>query len=1520
MTQTTDAAACSPDDVVITRELETRPNRAPDYEGENRALRALAEAMSTAPDTVLQRLVEMAMALTRSDSAGISLLEPGGANGSFRWVATTGAWSPSCNGTMPREASPCGEVIAQRSILLMKDPARAFPALLQAEPGVGEALLAPFAVGEVPAGTLWVIKHGPDEHFQTEDTRLLESLAGFASAAHRTVQALRMAESAGQHAEARLEDLVTLAEVSSEFIGTCGMNFMPTYANVAAMRMVGLTDLEQVKQTPLSEFFFPEDLAFITDEFFPRVLREGHGKVEIRFRHFVTGEPVWVDYSLVVLNDAMGRPIGLGTVTHDLTERKRAEIALQVSEARFRALATVGSSSVYRMSPDWREMRQLDGAAFLTDTNEATADWVDVYIPPDERPRVREAISRVIADKDVLELEHRVLRADGTIGWTFSRAIPLFDDGGEISEWFGAATDVTARVKADQRFTRLFWASPAPFMILKPDAPHFTIAEVNDAYLSATMRTRDEVVGRGIFEAYPDNPFDETIGGVSALRASLERVLTSRQPDKLPGLKYDIARPDGTFEERCWSPVNSAVLDDEGEVEALIHNANDVTSERQAEVRLRESEERQVFLLRLSDTLRSEPSPEAMSSRALRMLLEHMRLDRCYIGIYRLAEDIGHFPHQVHNEGLPPLPNQVRLSDFPEALQIASSRTLVIDDVMEMEGLADSDRASFDSLGLRSLINATLRKGENTPLWAIIAASTRPRKWTRDEIALVEEVTERTWAALERARAEAARIETEEKFSALFDNMAEGLMLFAVVRGSGGEIIDLIYRAANKAMEHQAGFDRAKIIGQLFTDIVTPADAERWTSIFARVFDPGEPVALEEYSETVDRWFSVSAYPHGENHIAVFYTDITERKRAEAALRESEERQAFLLRLSDALRPLADPNEVQSAAAQLLGEHLKADRAHYYEVDADGIALARQGYSNGGITLPKKIRIADLGQQWLDSYSEGRNVVVSDIATDERASDEERAAWRASGLCGALGVPLVKGGRFCALLGFNTAQPRHWTDAEIALVEEVAERTWAAVERAGAEAALRESEERFRSVTEVIDDVFYMTDLDQGALLYLSPSFERVWGMPPTDVLRDLSNFANSIHPEDRLAAGAAMAAQQQGQPAEAEYRIIRPDGEIRWIHDRCFPVPSNGGRRSAGVASDITARKVAEAALRDSEALFRQFNEFSSDVIWIRDAETMQFDYVSPAIEAIYGVAPEEFASRHNDLKAWAEIVHPDDRAKALDGFRRVRAGERVTHEFRIQRDDGEIRWIRDTDFPLIDDQGRVQRVAGIGQDITERKRGDERQKMLLAELQHRVRNILAMIRSVTVRSAETAESVEDYCQHLAGRIGTMARTQSLLTRHIGGGVDLQNMILDELNAQAAPNNQFIVTGPDVALPPKAAEVLGLAVHELATNAVKYGAFDAKGGSVDVRWALLAGEPVPKLSFIWSEFGVRIDDPPTHRGFGTELITERVPYELQGIGNMEFRNSGLVATIEFPLIDAASILQTDPGRFDSAS
>jgi len=142
-------------------------------------------------------------------------------------------------------------------------------------------------------------------------------------------------------------------------------------------------------------------------------------------------------------------------VTADISERKQAEELLHRSEERFRALVNASSDVVYRMSPDWSEMRQLDGRGFIGDMGKPRKDWLREYIHPDDQPLVLRTIREAVRTKSLFELEHRVRRTDGTLGWTNSRAVPLLNVNGEIMEWFGAASDVTARKEAEENFRKL---------------------------------------------------------------------------------------------------------------------------------------------------------------------------------------------------------------------------------------------------------------------------------------------------------------------------------------------------------------------------------------------------------------------------------------------------------------------------------------------------------------------------------------------------------------------------------------------------------------------------------------------------------------------------------------------------------------------------------------------------------------------------------------------------------------------------------------------------------------------------------------------------------------------------------------------------------------------------------------------------------------------------------------------------------------------------------------------------------
>jgi PAS domain S-box-containing protein len=142
-------------------------------------------------------------------------------------------------------------------------------------------------------------------------------------------------------------------------------------------------------------------------------------------------------------------------ITADISERKQAEELLRTSEERFRALVNASSDVVYRMNPDWSERRELDGRGFIADTGKPTKDWLNQYIHPDDQPLMLRTIREAVRTKSMFELEHRVRRTDGTLGWTYSRAVPLLNLSGETQEWFGAASDVTARKEAEENFRKL---------------------------------------------------------------------------------------------------------------------------------------------------------------------------------------------------------------------------------------------------------------------------------------------------------------------------------------------------------------------------------------------------------------------------------------------------------------------------------------------------------------------------------------------------------------------------------------------------------------------------------------------------------------------------------------------------------------------------------------------------------------------------------------------------------------------------------------------------------------------------------------------------------------------------------------------------------------------------------------------------------------------------------------------------------------------------------------------------------
>ena len=247
-----------------------------------------------------------------------------------------------------------------------------------------------------------------------------------------------------------------------------------------------------------------------------------------------------------------------------------------------------------------------------------------------------------------------------------------------------------------------------------------------------------------------------------------------------------------------------------------------------------------------------------------------------------------------------------------------------------------------------------------------------------------------------------------------------------------------------------------------------------------------------------------------------------------------------------------------------------------------------------------------------------------------------------------------------------------------------------------------------RQMAERIDKVFWMCNKDMTQVLYVSPAYEQIWGRPCSTLYERPSSFAEAAHPEDCDQLMAAIAAKKQGRETEVQYRISRPDGSVRWILARSFPVRNEAGEfyRVAGVAEDITERKVSEAALRASEERLRLITETIDEVFWMADVAVETIVYVSPAYKRIWGRSTE---SLRQNPKSFVEAIHDDDRQRVLAVLDSQKDGKPFEHEYRIVRPDGALRWILDRGFPLRNSEGKVTHYVGTAQDVTERKRLEE-------------------------------------------------------------------------------------------------------------------------------------------------------------------------------------------------------------------
>ena len=536
----------------------------------------------------------------------------------------------------------------------------------------------------------------------------------------------------------------------------------------------------------------------------------------------------------------------------------------------------------------------------------------------------------------------------------------------------------------------------------------------------------------------------------------------------------------------------------------------------------------------------------------------------------------------------------------------------------------------------------------------------------------------------------------------------------------------------------------------------------------------------------------------------------------------------------------------------------------------------------------------------------GETVIATDIANDPLWVDYRDLAL-AHGLraCWSMPVKAVDG-RVLGTFANYYREPRGPTQRDLDSIALTSHTAALAIERHLSEQALRESQDRLSSALNaagmvgtwdwrIPSDTAYC-DAQLAALCSVDPKLGEE-GAP-------LATYFKAIHPDDAGAVEAAIErAITTGEKFSQDLRLVQRDGSVRWVsaHGQCLYDADGKPLRFPGAVVDVTESRQAGVALKESEARLQQALAAGHVMAFEWDPRT-GLSRRSENTAQVLGIEPPRGdEERFNDFLA---KVHPDDRPR----FRAHVYGvcpdsPSYSIKFRFIRPDGKELWLEETAKAEFDAAGRIVRLKGLTRDVTELKRAEEHRSLLVAELDHRVKNTLACVSAIAQRSREGSPSMDEFLEVLDGRIYSMANAHALLSRSRWQGVNLADLVHCEL-APCVGEGNAIVGGPKVILAAEATQSLAMVFHELVTNAAKYGALSRPSGHVAVRWRRQQpnGNSSGRLVVKWKEVGGPPVVAPIQSGYGTSVIQDLIPYELGGAVDLDFAARGLRCRIAIPL------------------
>jgi PAS domain S-box-containing protein len=480
----------------------------------------------------------------------------------------------------------------------------------------------------------------------------------------------------------------------------------------------------------------------------------------------------------------------------------------------------------------------------------------------------------------------------------------------------------------------------------------------------------------------------------------------------------------------------------------------------------------------------------------------------------------------------------------------------------------------------------------------------------------------------------------------------------------------------------------------------------------------------------------------------------------------NERRLSFQVALADRLRGLRTPAEVKAAAAAQLGQYLSAARVGFAEIDeaVDSVTITSEWTRDPAVPplIGRVGRFSELPPAAIEHLRAGEVLAIGDVDNLLRGSSEADSALGSKlGVRAVVTVPLVREGALRAMLYVHEPEVRQWKRSEAAMARDVAERSWAAVERAETEQRLRESEDHYRHAVELNPQVSW----------------------------------------------------------------TALPDGQLNRVARR-----------------------------------------------W------------------------HDWTGTEGTGESWAEGLHPDDRQRTFDVWAHcVATGEPYDIEHRVRYRDGSYRWARSRAIARRDEAGDICLWYGATEDIHERKTAEEHQRLLINELNHRVKNTLATVQAIAFQTLKGDIPLHEARARFEARLLALSRAHNLLTDQNWEGASMERVVSDSTEYLAAGRGRFEIEGEPIWLAPRSALALALALHELSTNAAKYGSLSSEEGTVSIRWCVRENA----LRLEWKERNGPPVAEPASRGFGSRLIERGLESDLGGTARLHFEPDGLCCVIE---------------------